>query len=210
MAIPAVSAYLGGPGIAPGRPPSPPAQREKSAPATPAKPAEGPSRIELDRRLADLEAEKARREKKTSLNADNRSLEIARILAQLRSRDAQVRGHEAAHVAAGGGYIRGGASFSFQTGPDGRQYAVGGEVGIDLSPVPGKPAETAAKMRSVRAAALAPSDPSPADLSIAAAASLMEAQALAELASMSAHAAASYGEEMAGGRQDRRGLDLVA
>ena len=104
------------------------------------------------------------------------------VAAQLKSRDADVRAHEAAHMAAGGRYITGGASYTYQAGPDGGEYAVGGEVGIDTSPVPGNPEETAQKMRIVRAAALAPSDPSAADLSVAAAAGEAEAAALAEIA----------------------------
>lgn len=151
---------------------------------------------ELERRLAELQAEKARGERKDSDLANMKSLETARVLDQLRSRDAHVRSHEAAHIGAGGRYVRGGASFSYQTGPDGRQYAVGGEVGIDTSPIPGKPAETAEKMRVVRAAALAPSDPSAADLSVAAAAANAEAEALAELAATRMEAAAkSYATE---------------
>ena len=109
------------------------------------------------------------------------SLEEQRDVQKLRSRDVEVRAHEAAHVASGGSYVQGGASFSFQTGPDGKQYAVGGEVGIDTSPVAGDPQATAEKARTVRAAALAPASPSGADRAIAAAASQMEAQAMAEI-----------------------------
>lgn len=157
---------------------------------------------ELERRLVELQAEKARGERKDSDLANAKSLETARILDQLRSRDSHVRSHEAAHIGAGGRYVRGGAAFSYQTGPDGRQYAVGGEVGIDSSPVPGKPRETAEKMRVVRAAALAPSDPSAADLSIAAAAANAEAEALAELAAARMEAASkSYASERDRGAQ---------
>lgn len=112
-----------------------------------------------------------------------KTLELARAFSLLKARDSHVRDHEAAHIAAGSGYVRGGATYSYQKGPDGRSYAVGGEVGIDSSPIPGKPEETAAKMVVVRSAALAPSDPSAADMAIAAAASLAEAEARAELAS---------------------------
>ncbi len=119
-----------------------------------------------------------------------KTLEVARILTQLKARDSHVRDHEAAHIAAGSGYVRGGASYSYQKGPDGRSYAVGGEVGIDTSPLPGKPEETAAKMVTVRAAAMAPSDPSAADLAVAAAASLAEAQARAEMNSSRAESLA--------------------
>ena len=47
---------------------------------------------------------------------------------QLKRRDAEVRQHEQAHKAAAGQYASGGPSYDSQTGPDGKQYAVGGEV----------------------------------------------------------------------------------
>jgi hypothetical protein len=100
---------------------------------------------------------------------------------QLKKRDADVRRHEAAHLAVAGGYARGGASFTYQTGPDGRQYAVGGEVQIDTSSVPHDPRATIAKLRTVEAAALAPEDPSSQDRSVAAAAATKVAQAQSEL-----------------------------
>jgi len=103
------------------------------------------------------------------------------VVAKLSARDAHVRAHEAAHMAAGGSLIRGGATYSFERGPDGKSYAVGGEVSIDTSPVSGNPRATITKMETVRAAALAPGDPSAADLSVAGAAAEMEAQALSQL-----------------------------
>jgi hypothetical protein len=94
--------------------------------------------------------------------------------------DQQVRAHESAHQAAAGS-LGGAVSFSYETGPDGKSYAVGGEVPVDLSS--GRtPEETIARAQQVRAAALAPADPSPQDLSVAAAASQMEATARAQLA----------------------------
>ena len=66
-----------------------------------------------------------------------------------------MRAHEAAHQAAGGQYA-GAMSFTYQRGPDGAQYAVGGEVPIDVSPVAGDPQATIEKMRVVRSAAMAP------------------------------------------------------
>jgi len=104
-----------------------------------------------------------------------------RQLAELKARDQQVRAHEAAHLGAAGGLARGGASFSYQRGPDGRNYAVGGEVTIDTSAVPGNPQATLAKAQQIQAAALAPADPSPQDRSVAAAATAMAAQAQQEL-----------------------------
>jgi hypothetical protein len=115
--------------------------------------------------------------------------EELRVISELRTRDLQVRGHEDAHIAAGGAYIRGSAGYSFQSGPDGKSYAIGGEVQIDLSPEE-TPEATIQKMRVVRAAALAPSDPSAADSAIAAAASQIEASAYAELISRQRQTAA--------------------
>lgn len=102
-------------------------------------------------------------------------------LQRLRARDRQVRAHEAAHAAAGGSYA-GAPGYSYQRGPDGVQYAVGGAVSIDVSPVPGDPAATIVKMRIVRAAALAPAQPSQADRQIATRASREITRAQAELA----------------------------
>ncbi len=101
-------------------------------------------------------------------------------IAQLKARDSAVRAHEQAHIAASGGLAEGGPSFVYQRGSDGKNYAIGGEVNIDVSP--GRtPQETIAKAQLVRAAALAPADPSPQDRSIAARATQMELQARAEL-----------------------------
>jgi hypothetical protein len=97
------------------------------------------------------------------------------VVRELAQRDREVRTHEAAHQAAGGA-LTGGATFSSETGPDGRQYAVGGEVSIEMSG--GKtPEETIERAERIRAAALAPADPSPQDRAVAAAATQMEAQA---------------------------------
>ncbi|MCB1876556.1 MAG: hypothetical protein KDH88_11335 [Chromatiales bacterium] len=106
-------------------------------------------------------------------------------LDELKARDREVRAHEAAHQAAAGGYARGGPSFSYQRGPDGKQYAIGGEVQIDTSAVPGDPEATLRKAQIIRRAALAPAEPSPQDRSIAAEAAAMAAQARADVAKQS-------------------------
>lgn len=103
--------------------------------------------------------------------------EERQLLKELRARDAEVRAHEQAHLAAAGPYANGAPTFEFQTGPDGRQYAVGGEVSIDSSPVPGDPEATARKAQTIKRAALAPSDPSAQDRQVAAQAAQLEAQA---------------------------------
>lgn len=113
---------------------------------------------------------------------------------ELKQRDAEVRSHEQAHVAAGGPYVTGGPTYEYQEGPDGRRYAVGGEVQIDTSPVDGDPEATIQKAQVVRAAALAPAEPSSQDLAVAAAATQMAAQAQAELRDPSRVSDATEGE----------------
>lgn len=101
-------------------------------------------------------------------------------LRELRQRDAEVRAHEKAHMAAGGQYVTGGPSYEYQRGPDGRQYAIGGHVSIDASSIPDDPEAGAAKARQVRRAALAPGEPSAQDRAVAAKAAAQEARAARE------------------------------
>lgn len=100
-------------------------------------------------------------------------------VAALKARDDDVRRHEAAHQAAGGA-LAGAASFSYEQGPDGKSYAVGGEVPIRISQG-GSPQETIRNAQTVRAAALAPDDPSGQDRAVAAEASQIEQQARQQL-----------------------------
>lgn len=124
-------------------------------------------------------------------------------VAELKRRDTEVRAHEQAHLAASGGMARGGASFSFQKGPDGRSYAVGGEVQIAMKG--GRtPEETIRNAEQVRAAALAPADPSGVDQQTAAAATRMAQEARQELSAM-ARQTTSNGGRAEG--EPRRGED---
>ena len=99
---------------------------------------------------------------------------------ELQSRDQEVRSHEQAHASIGGRYA-GAPSYTYELGPDGRQYAVAGEVQIDIAPIAGDPQATIQKMQQVKAAALAPAEPSSADRRIAAEASQRLLQAQTEL-----------------------------
>lgn len=122
--------------------------------------------------------------------------EQQRQVQQLKEIDRKVRAHEQAHIAVGTDLVRGGASFTYQTGPDDQRYAVSGEVSIDASP--GRtPEETIPKAQHIRATALAPADPSAQDQSVAAKASLMEANARIEL---SAQQQEESGESTSEGR----------
>jgi len=98
----------------------------------------------------------------------------------LRQRDADVRRHEQAHQAAAGGLAVGGASYTYQQGPDGQRKAIGGEVHISLSS--GSTSEdTLHRARQMRAAALAPAAPSAQDRQVAQQASRLEQQAEREI-----------------------------
>ena len=99
----------------------------------------------------------------------------------LEARDQEVRTHEQAHKSAAGPYATSGPNYEYEEGPDGKRYAVGGSVGIDVAPE-GTPEETIKKMRVVRRAALAPAEPSGQDRKVAAQASQTEREARAELA----------------------------
>lgn len=104
---------------------------------------------------------------------------------KLKARDLEVRTHEQAHAAVGGRYASS-PTYEFKRGPDGRNYAVGGEVQIDISPVAGDPKATIEKMQQVRAAALAPAEPSGQDRKVAAQANQTISQARADQISQQA------------------------
>ena len=114
-------------------------------------------------------------------NGQNLTPDQLKELTELKARDREVRAHEQAHQSVGGQYA-GSMSFTYERGPDGAQYAVGGEVSIDVSPVEGDPQATIEKMRVVRAAAMAPAQPSGQDRAVAAQAMQTMLQAQAEMA----------------------------
>ena len=111
---------------------------------------------------------------------DGLTEEERELVRELKARDAEVRRHEAANAAAGGQYA-GAPTYTYQRGPDGRQYAVGGAVSIDTAPVRGDPEATIRKAQQIKAAASAPSDPSGQDRRVAAQADALRQQAEAEL-----------------------------
>jgi len=146
-------------------------------------------------------------------NPGGLSIEEQRQVDQLVATDRKVRAHEMAHVSAGGELVQGGASFDYQTGPDGKRYAVGGEVSIDTSK--GRtPEETIPKAQKIRAAALAPADPSPQDNRVAALATQMEMQAYQDLALQRAKESndesPSPSVRTAGGRRNESALAAYA
>jgi hypothetical protein len=149
------------------------------------KAAEETSRFGVDLKISDearnLANDKAR-SKVQKEDENDLTEEEEREVEELEKRDQEVRAHEQAHVMAGGNLVRGGASYSYKTGPDGKRYIVNGEVSIDSSPVEGDPEATIRKAEQIRRAALAPADPSAQDRHVAAEASNMAAQARWEMA----------------------------
>jgi hypothetical protein len=118
-------------------------------------------------------------DKKKSQNSNELTEDEKRLVKDLQARDSEVKAHEAAHQAAGGG-MTGAASFSYQQGPDGRMYAIGGEVSISTKGG-STPQETIANARQFQAAAMAPANPSGQDFAVAASAKMMEMKAQQEL-----------------------------
>ncbi len=120
---------------------------------------------------------------------------IALEIQKLQQREKAVIAHEQAHKAAGGQYA-GPATYTYTLGPDKKDYISGGEVSIDVSDE-STPQKTIPKMQQVRAAALAPMDPSAQDMSVAATATQKEADARQEV----------YAEQVEAARQAEAGQE---
>ena len=152
----------------------PPTQpQDRSVPGGPAQSEGGNKTEQAGRQRQDSEGRVSR---ETRLDAEERQR-----LRELQQRDRKVRAHEAAHLSAGGQFARGGANYTYERGPDGQYYAVGGEVSLDASRVPDDPQATLEKARALQRAALAPAEPSSQDLQVAAQARAMAAEARAEI-----------------------------
>jgi hypothetical protein len=130
--------------------------------------AETGSIAERDESARHRAAENVSRE--NDLSADEQ-----RQVEELRQSDREIRAHEQAHAAAGATRVR----YDYQVGPDGVSYAVGGSADIDIHTSSGDPDSTIYQARRMRAAALAPADPSAQDMAVAAKASRIENEAQA-------------------------------
>jgi len=95
---------------------------------------------------------------------------------ELKKRDAEVKAHEAAHKSNGGSYA-GEVVMAYTVGPDGKQYAKSGYVNFNMAPE-STPSQTIAKANAIYRAAMAPTDPSSADLAVAQQAKEMRDRAL--------------------------------
>ncbi len=183
---------------------SPDLTRATLAPATPAPSLEG-QQSPSAREEADKPLDQPSREPGDS-PAQQRAEQLE--IAQLASRDREVRAHEQAHAAVGGSYA-GAPSYTYSRGPDGQRYAVGGEVSIDSSAVSNDPQATLRKMEVVVRAALAPAEPSAQDRSVAAQAQAQMAQARVELAALQSDAASAARAEPSEKERQEQSSDLA-
>lgn len=164
-----------GPSIVPTAPVAAPARTETAAPLLPA--------VALP--PGSTQPQTLRAAVPVTPGAPRNPLEDARTrvaIQQLQARDREVRQHEQAHMAAAGPLLKGGPWYSYVIGPDGKRYAIGGSVEIDTSESGDDPEANAEKGRRIQSAALAPGNPSAADLAVAAKGARMEQRARAEIA----------------------------
>jgi len=131
-------------------------------------------------------------------DGDGLNEEEEKQVEELKKRDQEVRAHEQAHARTGGAYA-GAPSYTFQQGPDGKRYAIGGEVQIDTAKER-TPEATVRKMQIVIRAATAPAEPSSQDLKVAQQARSQLAEAQAELREQKTTASAG-GEDEASANQ---------
>ncbi len=99
-----------------------------------------------------------------------------KAIEQLKSRDKEVRTHEAAHTTNPELIKIGSAQFDYTIGPDGKAYATGGKVTLSTGNSK-TPEEALSKAEALKKASMAPGDPSPQDLQALNSAVAMEFEA---------------------------------
>jgi hypothetical protein len=138
--------------------------------------------------IEEFQASQARRggnpEEKAPTPDPDDEIRVARqqeAVRQMQQLDHEVRATQQVHAAAAGG-LGSMPTFTYRVGPDGRLYAVSGEVRIDTTAVPGDPEATLRKARQIEELAFSPGDSSPEDRRAAAVAATLAARARQELA----------------------------
>ena len=101
-------------------------------------------------------------------------------LAKLKNTDAEVKRHENAHKAMAAGLQTSGPNYEYETGPDGKKYAVAGDVNISYQKS-SDPEINLKNAQKLKAAALAPAEPSAQDRSVARKADMEIAKAKQEI-----------------------------
>lgn len=136
---------------------------------------------------ATLKGGEAGTEKSLSRDENLQLPEVKQEIKELASREREVIAHEQAHKAAGAG-VTGAISYTYTTGPDERRYITGGEVSIE-TPQASEPEQMLKVLEKVKQAALAPAEPSPQDL-------LVAASAQAQILTVKGELAAENSEEL--------------
>lgn len=144
-------------------------------------------------------------EKSVDFAEKKKEQEVDRQVSILRQRERETIAHEQAHMSAGG-HLTGAPRYSYTRGPDGKNYITGGEVSIKI-PQGRSPQETIQLMNQVIRAALAPANPSPADLSVASKASMIQTKARAELSKAQSQAYKS-GSNLMKGKETKNKVDM--
>lgn len=119
---------------------------------------------------------------KSSVEQQKEKLEQPEVKAEIKAlelTEKEVIVHEQAHKAVGGN-VTGPITYTHTEGPDGKRYINGGEVAINVKEG-STPEETLKILEKVKAAALAPAEPSPQDLRVAASATAQIQQTRAEM-----------------------------
>lgn len=119
-------------------------------------------------------------ESDTNSQNDELTQQEQQEVSELKTTDAQVRAHEHAHLAAAAGLKTSGPNYEYETGPDGEKYAVAGDVNVSYQSS-SDPEVNLRNAQQLRAAALAPADPSAQDRKVAAQAEREIAQARQEI-----------------------------
>ena len=109
-------------------------------------------------------------------NPDDPASNKQKTIDELKSRDKEVRTHEAAHTANPELIKIGSAQFDYTIGPDGKAYATGGKVTLSTGNSR-TPEEALSKAEALKKASMAPGDPSPQDLQALNSAVAMEFEA---------------------------------
>lgn len=137
---------------------------------------------------------------RTKAATDTLTADQQRQVERLKQVDADVRAHEQAHIAKGQGVVTSGAQYTYMYGPDGKQYAVAGEVAIDTAPEQ-KPEDNIDKGQRIQTAALAPVDPSPQDYRVASIGSALEDKGRVDLDALQAEQRAAEAAQAEAQRQ---------
>ncbi len=119
-------------------------------------------------------------ESNTGSGNDELTQQEQREVSELKMTDSQVKAHEHAHKAAAAGLSTSGPNYEYETGPDGKKYAVAGDVNVSYKHSD-DPEVNLRNAQQLRASALAPADPSSQDRKVAMQAEREIAQAKQEI-----------------------------